>query len=216
MKIADIYDEKTFKEKTGVTDYELHGGTVYINQKDYDALFKKGNYQATVYVEDVRQMDSTLTALENMGYTTLPLKDTLISLTEGLGSIIIVPMAILLVVAVFFIAYFVIRLILRSRSSYFTILRMLGMDKKSIRRVLDVEMFTVVDIAYLIFLGVIAMVKFGVIRVQYIINLIQYMNVADYVILYVVILIMAYLISGKFARRLFKKTAMGTFREGDR
>lgn len=216
LEIADVYDEKSFKEKTGVSDYETYGGNIYVNQSDYDNLFKKGNYQATVYVNDVRVMDETIAALETMGYTTLPLKETLISMTDGLGSIITVPMAIILVVAVFFIAYFVIRLILRSRSSYFTILRMLGMDKKSIRRVLDVEMITVVDIAYLIFLGIIAMVKFGVIRVQYIINLVQYMNALDYVILYVVILVMAYLISGKFARSLFKKTAMSTFREGDR
>ena len=42
------------------------------------------------------------------------------------------------------------------------------------------------------------------------------MEVVDYVVLYVIILIMAYLISGKFAGHLFRKTAMTTFREGDR
>lgn len=39
------------------------------------------------------------------------------------------------------------------------------------------------------------------------------MTVRDYVILYAILMFMAYLISGKFARSLFRKTAMGTFRE---
>ena len=215
LKIADTYNKKTFEAKTGVSDYETHNGTIYVSQSDYDTLFKKGNYQATVYVEDVKQIDTTIAALKNMGYTTLPLKDTLISLTDGLGTIIRVPMAVILTLAIFFIAYFVIRLILRSRSSYFTILRMLGMAKKNIRRILDVEMVLVVNLAYALFLGCVALVKAGGVRLEYVIELIQYMEVIDYIILYVIILIMAYMISGKFARRLFRKTAMNTYREGD-
>ena len=167
-------------------------------------------------MEDVTEIEATMAALENMGYITLPLKDTLINFSEGLGSIIRVPMAAILILAIFFIAYFVIRLILRSRSVYFTILRMLGMAKKNIRRILDVEMILVVNLAYALFLGGVALVKLGGVRVAYLIKLIQYMDVIDYVILYVILLAMAYLISGKFARHLFKKTAMSTYREGDR
>lgn len=216
LEIADTYNEKTFKKKTGVSEFDEHNGTIYVNQKDYDALFKKDNYQATVYVNDVKAMDETLAALENMGYVTLPLKETFVSFSDGISTIIMVPLAVILTLAIFFIAYFVIRLILRSRSAYFTILRMLGMAKKNIRRVLDTEMVLIVNLAYVLFLGCIVLVKTGVVRVAYIIELVQYMKVTDFVILYVVIMIMAYLISGKFARYLFKKTAMNTFREGDR
>ena len=123
------------------------------------------------------------------------------------------PMAVVMTVALFFIAYFVIRLILKSRSTYFSILRMLGMAKKHIRRILDVEMLLTVNIAYLIFTGCVFMVHYGVIDVEYIRNLIEYMTVRDYVVLYAILMFMAYLISGKFARSLFRKTAMGTFRE---
>lgn len=215
LKIADVYDKKTFADKTGVSDYETHNGTIYVSQADYDTLFKKGNYQATAYVEDVQKIKETKAALNNMGYETLALKDTLISLSDGIGTIIRVPMAVILTLAIFFIAYFVIRLILRSRSVYFTILRMLGMAQKNIRRIMDVEMLLVVNIAYAVFLATVALVKMGGVRLDYIIDLIHYMGAADYVILYVIIVIMAYMISGKFAKHLFKKTAMNTFREGD-
>ena len=216
LQIVDTYNEETFKTKTGISDYELHNGAVYVNQKDYDELFLKGNYQATVYVKDVRAMDDTLAALKTMGYVTLPLKETLVNFSEGISNIILVPMAVVIALAIFFIAYFVIRLILKSRSTYFTILRMLGMAKKHIRRILDTEMTLVVNIAYAVFIGCILLIKYGIIRVAYMAELVQYLSIPDYVILYVLIFVMAYLISGKFARYLFKKTAMNVFREGDR
>ena len=87
------------------------------------------------------------------------------------------------------------------------------MAKKHIRRILDVEMLLTVNIEYFIFIGCAFMVHYGVIDVEYIRNLIEYMTVRDYVILYAILMFMAYLISGKFARSLFRKTAMGTFRE---
>ncbi len=216
LKIVDTYNEETFKSKTGLSDYELNNGAVYVNQKDYDELFLKGNYQATVYVKDVRNIDGTLSALKTMGYITLPLKETLVNYSEGISNIILAPMAVIIVLAIFFIAYFVVRLILKSRSTYFTILRMLGMAKKNIRRILDTEMILIVNIAYAVFIGVILLIKFGIIRVAYMAELVLYLDITDYVILYVLIFIMAYLISGKFARYLFKKTAMSIFREGDR
>ena len=89
------------------------------------------------------------------------------------------------------------------------------MAKKNIRRILDVEMLLVVNMAYAIFLGCVALVKAGGVRLEYVIELIQYMEIKDYVILYVIILLMVYMISGKFARHLFRKTAMNTYREGD-
>lgn len=213
LQISDTYSKKTFEKKTGISDYEGNNGTIYINQADYDTLFDKGNFQATIYADDVESMDATLNALQTMGYVTLPLKDTLINLFNELTSIIKVPMTVILIVALFFIAYFVIRLILKSRSVYFSILRMLGLAKKNIRRILDVEMLLIVNIAYAVFLACVIAVNTQILNVEYITNLIAYMRVTDYIILYVVLLVMAYLISGKFAARLFKKTAMGTYRE---
>ncbi len=215
LKVSDIYTKKTFESKTGVSDYDGNNGAVYISQADYDTLFAKGNYQATVYVKDVDAMDATLDALENMGYVTLPLKDMLINFFNDLSSIIRAPMAVLLIVALFFIAYFVIRLILKSRAVYFSILRMLGMAKNNIRRILDVEMLLIVNIAYLIFQAFVAVVRSGVVDITYMMELTEYMSGFDYLVLYIVMMVMAYLISGKFARSLFKKTAMGTYREED-
>ena len=213
LQVSNTYGKKTLEKLTGVSDYDSNNGTIYVSQVDYDTLFGKGNFQTSVYVKNVKEIDATLDKLKAMGYTTLPLKDTLINMFSDITSMIATPMAVIMMVALFFIAYFVIRLILKSRSTYFSILRMLGMAKKHIRRILDVEMLMIVNIAYFIFMGCALMVHYGVIDVEYISNLIEYMTVRDYVILYAILMFMAYLISGKFARSLFNKTAMGTFRE---
>lgn len=150
-----------------------------------------------------------------MGYEPLALREAIVTYGNDIVSMIQVPIAVVIVVALFFIAYFVIRLILRSRISYFSILRMLGMTKRNIRRILDVELFVVINIAYAIFIAVVALVNLDVINVEYIRTLVEYMRLSDYVILYAVLIVMGYLISGKFSRNLFKKTAMGSYREED-
>lgn len=213
LKIADVYTKKTFEKLTGTKDYESNNGSIYINPADYRKLFDKGNYQATAYVKDLRNLSMTKDALQTMGFTTLPLKEAMMNYADDVVSIIQVPIAVVIIIALFFIAYFVIRLILRSRVSYFSILRMLGMARKNIRRILDVEMLTVINIAYAIFLVSVVLVNTGVIQVEYIRTLVEYLKVSDYVILYAIMVLMGYLISGKFARSLFKKTAMGSFRE---
>lgn len=213
-----VYTEKNFEQLTGYKNYEDYYGTIFVSESDYNKLFKKGNYQASVYVNEVREIDETLTSLESMGYIPLPLKDVLMNMDDGILSIVQIPVTVIIIIALFFIAYFVIRLILKSRSGYFSILRMLGLAKKHIRRIMDIELFTVATVAYLIFLGLAALVKERIIKasfMSYINDLIAYMEIQDYVILYVIIIFMSFLISGKFARSLFRKTALGTFREED-
>ena len=213
LKVADVYTKKTFEKLTGSKDFESNNGSIYINPADYRSLFGKGNYQATVYVKDLKDLSATKEALQTMRFKTLAMKDAMVNYVDSVVSIIQVPIAVIIIIALFFIAYFVIRLILRSRVSYFSILRMLGLARKNIRRILDVEMFTVINIAFAIFLAVVILVNTGIIHVEYIRTLVEYLKVTDYVILYAILILMGYLISGKFARSLFKKTAMGSFRE---
>ena len=213
LDISDTYNKKDFTSKTGLKDFEKNDGTIYINKTDYNKLFKASDYQVSVYLSDMKHADGTIAELKGMGYVPLVLKDTLMNGGNELLSIIKVPMAVVMTIAIFFIAYFVIQLILKSRSSYFSILRMLGLSKKNLRRILDVEMFAVINIAYGIFLIFAFLVHRQIIGVEYLKVLIEYLQISDYVILYGVLVLMSYLISGKFARKLFKKTAMGSYRE---
>lgn len=214
LKVADTYSEKTFKAKTGLRSYEDHSGEIYVNRADYSSIFNNGTYQSSVFADSSRDVDGVVKDLRSAGFKPMALKDSLQTYEEGqtILDIIQIPFAIILVLAIFFIAYFVIRLILKSRDVYFSILRILGLQKKAARRILDIELFLVITIAYGVFIAVVGLAAGGIINVEYIQNLVSFLTVRDYVILYAAMAVIAFLISGKFARKLFKNSAMDAYR----
>jgi ABC-type lipoprotein export system ATPase subunit len=213
LRIADTYTDKTFRTLTGNDDYEMYAGATFINREDYNKLFDKGNYQCSVYVKDPKTLDETNAAIKRLGYETLPLKGTMVIEGQDVESMIKVPITILIIIAIFAIAYLVAGLILRSRTVYFSILRMLGMAKRNLRKILNIEIMIVMNIAFAIFLAVVYLVSEGYIDIAYLKTLVGYLTTRDYVILYLLTAFMAIMISTWFSRRLFKKTAMGNFRE---
>jgi hypothetical protein len=159
-------------------------------------------------------MEGMKDMLERGGYHVLVLKDHIYNfLDSDLLSVIQLPVAVVICLAVFFIAYFVVRLILKSRGVYFATVRMLGMGKKPARRIMRVELMLDCAIAYGIFLLFVYLNKAGIINLPQLADHITYLGVADYVILAAILLVMAVLISGRFMRTIFKSSAMGTYRE---
>ena len=208
LKIADTYTDKTYRNLTGNDDYDMYSGATFINTEDYNKLFDKGNFQCSVYVKDPKTLDETNAAIKRLGYVTLPLKSTVVVEGQDVEQMIKVPITILIIIAIFAISYLVAGLILRSRTIYFSILRMLGMAKRDLRKVM-----IVMNIAFAIFLGVVYLVSNDYISISYLKTLVGYMTLRDYIILYVLTGFMAIMISSWFSRKLFKKTAMGNFRE---
>lgn len=212
--ITARFNKNNIQRLTGFQKYEDHSMEIFINPDDYAALFDQGSFQSSIYVSDLKKIDRTAKEIEALGFKPLVLKYYVQDFGgEEITKIIQIPLLLIFVVGIFFVAYFVTRLILKSRGIYFTILRILGLDKENTKRILDIELFTVVTMAYGLVLGFYTMVSQGIIKIAYVKSLIQYLTVSDYIILYAVLLFMAFLLSRRFARRLFKKSAMVTFRE---
>ena len=114
---------------------------------------------------------------------------------------------------VFFIAYLVIRLILKSRSGYFAILRMLGATRKQSRRIMDVELVLVSGIAFVLYLGFILLSRAGILPWETMRDMLLYMRPLDFLILLAILLAMTLLISRRFMRTIFRRSAMGAYRE---
>ena len=214
LMIMGTYGEKTFTKKTGLKELSEHDGEIYINPTDYRRLYEKGSFQASVFVDDTRNMEGMKDMLERGGYHVLVLRDHIYNfLNEDLLSVIQLPVAVILCIAVFFIAYFVIRLILKSRGVYFATVRMLGMGKKPARRIMRIELMIDCAIAFAIFMIFVFLSREGVIMIPQLADHIMYLTPVDFVILAVILLVMAVLISGRFMRTIFKSSAMGTYRE---
>lgn len=220
LTIAKTYNKNTIKNLLSLENYrqedfeETYNRIIYINPEDYNTLYNKGTYQVSIYVKDINKLDSTLEELTKENYHPLAIKNTLVKgMTAEAMRILKIIITLVLVLVLFFISYFIVRLILKSRNIYFSIIRMLGGSRKVARQLLIIELFAVATISYFLFMLVIACNQIGMIHVEFISTIYTYFQISDYLILYFIITIMSYLISCRYASKLFKDSVMNTYRE---
>ena len=215
LKVSAVYTDKNYPYYFDEKNFDNISGGVYINAEDYKALFSKGNYQSSVYIRDVRDKELAEKAFEDAGFTALNVNDAKMT-SQGLTVVskilYTLSMAGTLLV-LFFVCYFIIKLILKSRNTYFSIIRMLGATRRNCANLLRTELFVVYNVAYVLCFGFAAAIKQGYITNEYLLKLIEILQPADFAILYVVLGIMAILLAGRYSRKMFKVTAMDVYRE---
>ena len=90
---------------------------------------------------------------------------------------------------------------------------MLCATKKDSKELLIIELLTVSNLAFFSFMIVIYLNSIHIINLEFINTILTYLNFKDYAILYIVLIMMSYLISQKFSKKLFKKSAISTIKE---
>lgn len=216
LKVTNTYNSKTFAKLTGLKKDYYDSSTIFINIDDFNSLYTSDTYQSSVFVKSASNVSDTIKELESLGLKTLYVKDTITNPFEGeeeIFAIFRVVIVAIVIVGLFFISYFIIKLILKSRNIYFSTIRILGASKKISRQLLNMEMLVVVNIAYVVFLILVLLVRNEVINIKYIYDLIEYLKIYDYFIVYLILIIMSLLISHKFANKMFKSSVMLTYRE---
>ena len=213
LVVSNTYTKKNIKSLLWTT-FEENNGAVFINAEDYDYLYNKEYYQSSVFVNDVNKIDDVVKSLNDMNINTLKIKDTLVN--SGISkvlSLLRTVVTVILVIALIFISYFVIRIILKSRNKYYSTIRMLGASKKVSRQLLIYELLIITNIAFIIFLIMLYLYILKLIKFDFIETVLTYLKLRDYIILYLLLIFMSYIISSKFAKTLFKKSAISTFAE---
>ena len=214
VAIEKIYKKSNIEKLLGLKDYDSNIGNIFINTDDYNKLFNKDIYQSSVFVEDSRDVEEVANKLKEMGIKPLTVKDTLVN--EDLAQIFKIfktIVTVVVVIALIFVSYFVIKIILKSRNVYFSTIRMLGASSKICKNLLVIELFTVSNLAFFFFIGLIILARNGVFNSDFISNLITYLRLNDYIILYIILVFMSYITSLQFAKSLFKKSAMNAYKE---
>ena len=216
VKVDKTYTKKNFKKLTGY-DYKTFNGAIFINDKEYEELFDNNNYQSSVYIKDDKLANQTIKKLNDLGYKTLYVKETI---SEGNNSTIVRVLNIIrlivnitLVVVLFFISYFVIKLVLKSRNIYYSTLRILGSTIKDTKKLLNIELFTFVNIGYILFLVILELNKRDIINLSPIKTALKYSSVKLFVIVYILVAIMSLLTTSRYSRKLFVSSVMNTYRE---
>lgn len=214
LKVDKIYNKKNFKTLLNLTNYDDEGYYIFINPEDYNTLYDTNTYQSSVFIKDTKNFTSTLENLNNLGYDTLSIKDTLIN--DGSYEIIKIVrlvVTVIMLVVMFFISYFVLKLILKSRNKYFTTLRLLGSNKKVLKKLLIMELVTVCNLVYFIFIILTIIYKNISLNISTLEIITYYLTLKDYIILYIILVLMSYLISSRYSRKIFKDSVITTLKE---
>lgn len=216
LTITKTYTKNNFKRTLRLENYDSNRYTIFINNEDYDSLYNKPSYQSSVYVKDIKKIDETLAQLEALGLN--PKKVTDFKMNQGevyrrIIKIIKVVVTIVLIMVLFFISYLIIKIILKSRNVYYTTLRMLGATYKNVRRILDIELFINSTLSYAVLMLFIYLVKADVIGLNYVSKISNFLSAREYILMYLILIVISRLISMKFAKKLFKNTAINTYNE---
>ncbi len=204
-------------------EYDAYINSVFINSNDFAALFDRGVYQVSVFVTNEQESDATQQALNEKGFTTMALKDSLTDSTGGMGEMLdlmtYARLALELII-LFFIAYAVIRLIMKSRNSYYSTLRILGASKSNTDNIIRTELILMMLIAYGVDILLVLLVNKGVLQnwtgysMEEVTKLLYYLTPLDYGMLGAVLLVISLLIANRYSGHIFTRSAMKSFREG--
>lgn len=215
FNVSNTYTKKNFNKLTGYK-YDKYNGALFINTEDYNNIYDKGIYQSSVFINDVNLARETISSLEDMGMKTLYIKDVIFSFSDSFDSAVKIALLVLIIVlliALFFISYFIIKLVLKSRNVYYSILRILGSTFKTTKRLLNIELIVMSHVAYIIFVIFILLIKYSIINIESILELLRFVSIKEYVLLYITLMIMTLLITSRYSRKLFKDTVMNTYKE---
>ena len=216
LNVSAIYTKDNFERLTGYSDIDNYYNLIFISEEDYYSLFDKGNYQSSIYMKNVKEEEALVSELSSMGYDTLYVKDTILNddalyikilyMVELIGIFIAL-------IALFFISYLIIKVILKSRNNYYSTIRMLGATKKDIKLLLNIELNLVLFISYIIILIVLLLVKLKYIQIDYLNSAITYLKFTDFIILYLILFVISLFISRKYSKKLFSSSIMRTYKE---
>ena len=222
--VGKILKENNCEKLVGIPNnkYDSYFSSVFISSNDFRKLFDKGLYQISVFMNNEQKSDETKQALNESGFTTLVMKDSLSDASGGFGKMLdlmtYVRLALELII-LFFIAYAVIRLIMKSRNSYYSTLRILGASKSNTDNILRVELILMMLIAYGVDVIFALLVSNDIVQdltgmeLKSVSRMLFYLTPIDYIMLGVLLLLMSLLIANTYSRNIFTKSAMKTFRE---
>lgn len=215
LKIIKVYNKNNFKEITS-SKYDNYNNTIFISKEDYNKLFNNKNYQSSVYVKKLNELDKTKKELNDLGYETLLLRDA--KSNEGKTAVQILKifklvLMIGLIFTLFFISYFIIKIIYKSRNSYYTTIRTLGGTKKVCINILRKELITLATFTYGLLMVFILLVKQKVINIEYFVNITKYVTIKEYILVYLILLFLSTIISFRYGRKIFKESIIKTYGE---
>lgn len=216
LNIKDVFYKSTIKTLTGYKNYDNYSYAIFISYDDYNYLFNRHSYQISLYSDDSRNVEQISKTLGKEKYNIVELKNSVVKESSSLLAAIKIVKTVVLVVlfiVLFFITYFVIKLIQKSKNIYYSTVRILGGSSKVIKSFIRIELFTIYNLTYILFILFLIFVNKEIIKIDYIKSMLTYVKIIDYIYVYIILFVMSFLIANRYSRKLFKSSAMKAYRE---
>ena len=218
LKVGKVITKNNIEKSLGISkgNYELITSYVYVNPSDFASLYDRGNYQISVFMNDENKASALESTLNSKGYECLFIKDVLSDITGGFSFVLeLLSMGALIIefIILFYIAYAVIKLIMKSRNSYYSTLRILGASRRNTNTILRVELLAMMLIACAVDMILVVLINNSIIDATSLKSQLSYLKPLDYVVLVVLLITMSLLIAKRYSRKIFGKSAMNVYRE---
>lgn len=218
LTVGKVVNSENAKKALGIEkDYFEEASThIYINEDDYYALYSNENYQVSAFAKNEEDVKALSDSLSKSGYKVLPIKDSLTnpdSIVYFVLKLLQLTVFMVEIIVLFFISYAVIRLIMKSRNTYYSTLRILGAKRNNASNIMKIELISMAMISYILNIVLVMLVNKDILKIPVLKNNLSYVSLIDFVILFAILIILSLLIARRYSRKMFSKSAMNAYRE---
>lgn len=218
LTVGKVVNSENAKKALGIEkDYYEEASThIYINEDDYYALYSNENYQVSAFAKSEKDVKELSDSLSKSGYKVLPIKETLTNPDRIVYFVLrLLQLAIFMsmIIVLFFISYAVIRLIMKSRNTYYSTLRILGAKRNNASNIMKIELIAMAMISYVLNIIFVLLVNKDILKIPILKNNLSYISPLDFIILLAILIILSLLIARRYSRKMFRKSAMNAYRE---
>jgi len=219
LPVSQVLNNNNYRELTNNKGYydAAISENIYVNPKDFKKLaYVDDIYQISVYAkegssvlditEDIKQAgDYYVVAVAYTKDT-----DTILNFAFKVVSIMLIIGAI----AIFsLIAYFLLKFILKSRIAYYAVIRMLGGNINTIRRIVRIELFLYAIVSFIITgLGIFLIVKKNIFDLLIpATEPLLFVEPVHYIYVFAGLLLMSFIIARRFTKKVFTESMINTY-----
>lgn len=218
LTVGKVVNSENAKKALGIEKdfFEEASTHIYINEDDYYALYSNENYQVSAFAKNEKDVKELSDSLSKSGYKVLTIKETLTNPDRIVYFVLrLLQLAIFIVeiIVLFFISYAVIRLIMKSRNTYYSTLRILGAKRNNASNIMKIELIAMAMISYVLNIIFVLLVNKDILKIPILKNNLSYISPADFIILLAILIILSLLIARRYSRKMFSKSAMNAYRE---
>lgn len=211
--IKDLYSTRTIDNIK--VECKSNLSTTTISKDIYDEIYKvTDSYQISIFAankDKIKDIESKYSDYNFVVPSNIEAQD---NLTQVLSVVMIIlaMVSILANIAIcYLLTYAILRGVSSSKAKQYLILRSIGADKKLVSQEMLIENFIIAIVSYLISIAI--MISLGIVNLD---SIYHGFGIMEYIILFAMIMFLAFVTSNRLTKYLFKHTLASAFKEEGR